>query len=321
MVRAPAKLNLFLSIRGRRRDGYHDLITILQSVSVFDRLRLSIVGPPGQRHYPATRRRMRLALIHDGGPGIPVDEDNLAIQAAQALGRLTNVLDLDVVDEAEARRAREPGSAPVTLIQLQKRIPVAGGMAGGSADAAAALVGLNQLWGCHLSSFNLNKIAMSLGTDVPFCRLGGTALGTGRGTRLARVICKGTYWWVVCQSGKPLLTAEVYAAWDRECTPTQADPRPTVSALEAQDARALAAALHNDLEPAAFSLQPGLADAKARLIDAGALGAVLSGSGPTMLALCESQQAATALAHSVADHFRVVKVACSPAGSPEVTLC
>lgn len=321
LVRVPAKANLFLAIRGRRSDGYHELVTVLQSISLYDQLRVWIAGPSGQGHHPAARRRMRIRLLHDGGPDVPADHDNLTIRAARALGHITKVLDLDIVDEEEARRAYQPGAVPVTVMELEKRIPVGGGMAGGSADAAAALIGLNELWGCHLSRESLKAVGAALGTDVPFCVIGGTALGTGRGVTLARVLCSGVFWWVVCQSHEPLSTADVYQAWDRECTPSALEPDPVVTALRQCDARALGAALHNCLEPAAFALRPELADAKAQLIDAGALGAVLSGSGPTLLALCESEEAAHALASSVAGRFHSVSVARSPAGGPEVAAC
>jgi 4-diphosphocytidyl-2-C-methyl-D-erythritol kinase len=318
-VRVPAKVNLFLSILGRRSDGYHELVTVLQSVTLFDRMRFTITGPPGQGQHPAARRRMRVCLTHDGGPDVPTDKDNLAIRAAWALGHVTKVLDLALVEEAS--HAGEFSRAPVTVIELQKRIPVGGGLAGGSADAAAALVGLNELWGCYLSRDSLKAIGSTLGSDVPFCCVGGTAIGTGRGTRLSRAICRGVYWWVICQAHAPLSTAAVYQAWDRECTPTEKNPRLVLAALAAHDPKALGASLSNDLEPAAFSLRPELAEAKTLLVDEGALGAVLSGSGPTLLALCESQQAARALARAVAGHFQAVEVACSPAGGPEAILC
>lgn len=321
LVRVPAKANLFLAIRGRRPDGYHQLVTVLQSVSLYDQLWVWIAGPPGQGHHPAARRRMRMRLLHDAGPDVPADQSNLAIRAARALGHVTKVLDLDIVDEQEARRAWQPGAVPVTVMELEKKIPVGGGMAGGSADAAAALIGLNELWGCHLSRESLKAVGSALGTDVPFCVIGGTALGTGRGTTLAQVLCPGMFWWVVCQAYEPLSTADVYRAWDRECAPSALEPDPVVTALRTCDARALGAALHNDLEPAAFALRPELADAKAQLISAGALGAVLSGSGPTLLALCESEDAARSLASAVAGRFRSVSVARSPAGGPEVTPC
>lgn len=321
IVRVPAKVNLFLAIRGRRPDGYHELVTVLQSVSLYDRLWIWIAGPPGRGHHPAARRRMRIRLIHDAGPDVPADQRNLAVRAARALGHVTKVLDLDLVDEQETRRAWQPAAVPVTVMELKKQIPVGGGMAGGSADAAAALVGLNELWGCHLSRESLKAIGSTLGTDVPFCVIGGTALGTGRGVTLAQVLCTGAFWWVACQAYEPLLTADVYRAWDQECAPSTIGPDAVVTALRMCDARALGAALYNDLECAAFALRPELADAKAQLIDAGALGAVLSGSGPTLLALCESEEAARVLARSVAGRFRSVSVVRSPAGGPGVTPC
>lgn len=321
LVRAPAKANLFLAIRGRRPDGYHELVTVLQSVSLYDHLRVWIAGPVSQGEHPAARMRMRVRLIHDAGPDVPTDQSNLAIRAARALGHVAKVLDLAIVDEQEARHAYQPGSVPVTMMDLEKRIPVGAGMAGGSADAAAALIALNELWGCYLSRESLEAVGSTLGTDVSFCVTGGTALGTGRGATLAQVLCSGTFWWVVCQAHEPLFTADVYRAWDRECAPSACEPDPVVTALRTCDARALGAALHNDLEPAAFALRPELADAKAQLISAGALGAVLSGSGPTLLALCESEETARSLASSVAGRFRSVSVARSPVGGPEVVPC
>lgn len=264
---------------------------------------------------------MRIRMTHDAGSAVPLDQENLAIRAARALGHVTKVLDLDLVDEEEARRAHEPGSVPVTVIELAKHIPVAGGMAGGSADAAAALVGLNELWGCGLSRGNLQAVGSALGTDVPFCCVGGTALATGRGTTLTPVLAHGAYWWAVCQAHEPLSTADVYRAWDRVCAPSDASADQVLSALRTGDPLMLGKVLRNDLEPAAFSLRPELADAKALLIDAGALGAVLSGSGPTMLALCETEGDARSLARSVAGRFRFVTVARSPAGGPEISPC
>jgi 4-diphosphocytidyl-2-C-methyl-D-erythritol kinase len=318
LVRAPAKVNLFLAIRGRRPDGYHELVTVLQSVSLYDWLRVWIAGPLSQGEHPAARMRMRVRLIHDAGRDVPTDQGNLAIRAARALGHAAKVLDLSVVDEEEARGAYQPGAVPVTMMDLEKHIPVGGGMAGGSADAAAALVALNELWGCYLSRESLKAVGSTLGSDIPFCVAGGTAIGTGRGVTLTHVLCTGVFWWVVCQAHEPLLTADVYRAWDQECAPSTREPGLMITALRMHDVRALGAALHNDLEPAAFALRPELADAKAHLISAGALGAVLSGSGPTLLALCESEETAHSLASSVANRFRSVSVVYSPAGAPEV---
>ncbi len=320
-VRVPAKINLFLGVRGRRPDGYHELVTVFQTLSLYDRLRVGLIGPPGQGQHPAARRRMRLRLWHDGGATVPSAEDNLAVQAARALGDAAGVIDLAFVDERAARRALpdvDPAATPYTVLDLRKGIPVAGGMAGGSADAAAALVALNELWSCRLDRDTLRSLGADLGSDVPFCVVGGTALATGRGTALAQVLCRGTFHWVVCTTEQPLSTAEVYRAWDAHCDANEVQPDAVLQALRNEDAEALGAALHNDLEPAAFVLRPELAEHKAALLDAGALGAVLSGSGPTLLALSESESGAAAVADAVASRFAAVSVAHSPAGGPEL---
>jgi 4-diphosphocytidyl-2-C-methyl-D-erythritol kinase len=309
-VRVPAKLNLFLAVRGRRSDGYHELVTVLQTVSLFDGLRLGVVGPPGRGHHPAGRRRMRVEVRHDRVAGLPEPGKNSAARAAVALGRLTGI-------EADPT-ARDGGGEPRTVVDLRKGIPVAGGMAGGSADAAGALVGLNELWGCELTRDELRELAATLGSDVPFCLVGGTALATGRGTALAQVLCRGTFHWVVCPSSEPLLTTDVYRSWDRHCRPSEMEPDAVLQALRSQDPVALGAALHNDLEPAAFALRPELEVDKKALFDAGALGAVLSGSGPTLLGLAADAASARRIAAEVADRFRDVATAHSPAGGPDV---
>lgn len=323
-VRVPAKLNLFLGVRGTRPDGYHELITVFQTVSLYDLLRVGIIGPPGQGHHPAARRRMRLRLWHDAGVDVPAGADNLAFKAARSLAAAAGVIDLAFVDERGVRPAdpeTEPPQSPYTVLDLRKGIPVGGGMAGGSADAAAALVALNELWACELSRDDLRALGADIGSDVPFCVVGGTALATGRGTALAQVLCRGTFHWVVCAVPEPLSTADVYRSWDDCCTVNEVQPDAVLAALRGQDAEALGAALHNDLEAAAFALRPELEEGKKRLLDAGALGAVLSGSGPTLLALCESHQAAQALADRVRPHFAATTVAQSPSGGPELRPC
>ncbi|MPZ72293.1 MAG: 4-(cytidine 5'-diphospho)-2-C-methyl-D-erythritol kinase [Nitriliruptorales bacterium] len=323
-VRVPAKLNLFLSVRGRRPDGYHELVTVFQSVSLYDRVRAGLIGPPGQGHHPAARRRMRVALWHDAGPGVPSGTENLAVRAARALGSAAGVIDLAFVD-ARALRPADPevdhASSPYTVIDLRKSIPVGAGMAGGSADAAAALVALNELWACELSRDDLRAVAAHIGSDVPFCVVGGTALATGRGTALAQVLCRGTFHWVVCTADQPLPTADVYRSWDHNCTVNEVQPDAVVQALRTTDPEALGAALHNDLEPAAFALRPQLREQRDALLDAGALGAVLSGSGPTLLALTESAEAATGVCKLMESDFHSVRVATSPAGGPELHPC
>lgn len=336
-VRVPAKLNLFLAVRGRMTGGYHELVTVLQTVSLFDELDVGVVGPPGRGHHPAGRRRMRVELRHDPVDGLPPAADNLAARAAIALGRASGMLEDNAVAVAgvvrggeaarmlESEPGQEPGEDPPApeesriVLDLRKGIPIAGGMAGGSADAAAALVALNTLWACDFSREELREVAAEVGSDVPFCLVGGTALATGRGTALAQVLCRGTFHWVVCQAAEPLGTADVYRSWDRHCRPSEYEPDAVLQALRSQDPVALGAALHNDLEPAAYALRPELEMDKKALLGAGALGAVLSGSGPTLLALAVDEAAARVIADRVADRFPRVAVASSPAGGPDLS--
>jgi 4-diphosphocytidyl-2-C-methyl-D-erythritol kinase len=208
---------------------------------------------------------------------------------------------------------------PVTHLHLAKRIPVAAGMAGGSADAAATLLALNDLWEVELERDELRALAAELGADVPFCVTGGTALATGIGTATAQVLTRGVYHWVVGISDEPAATAEVYRAFDEVGTGSDDEPDAVLQALRTGDVEALGAALHNDLEVAAMHLRPELADHKQALLDAGASGALLSGSGPTLLGLAASAQEARIIADAVRDRFDRVEVAMSPAGGPELS--
>ena len=191
-------------------------------------------------------------------------------------------------------------------------------MAGGSADAAAVLVALNHLWEVDLDRDVLRDLAAELGADVPFCVTGGTALATGTGTATAQVLTRGDYHWVIGISDEPLSTPEVYGTFDRIGAPSEVEPDAVLQALRTGDTEALGAALHNDLEQAAFHLRPTLRDARDALLDAGALGALVSGSGPTVVGLAATAQHAAELAGAVATHFDRVEVAVSPAGGPEV---
>jgi 4-diphosphocytidyl-2-C-methyl-D-erythritol kinase len=316
-VRVPAKLNLFLAVRGVRDDGFHELVTVMQTVGLHDELQVGVVGPPGRGHHPAARRHMGVELWTRQAEGLPPAADNLAVRAAGALGSATGTIEVTAL---ESDRLHDASSAR-TVMDLRKEIPIAGGMAGGSADAAAALVALNELWGCELDRDELRELAADLGSDVPFCVVGGTALATGRGTALAQVLCRGTFHWVVATADEPLSTAAVYRAWDEHCEPSEIEPDAVLAALRSEDAEALGAALHNDLQPAAFALRPSLREDREAFLDAGALGAVLSGSGPTMLALAESRADAERLAAAVAGRFARTVVASSPAGGPEVRRC
>ncbi len=307
-VRVPAKINLFLAVRGRRADGYHELVSIMQTIGLHDELTAAIVGDAGAAQHPALRPRMQIDLAHDSSELVPTDDRNLAMKAARILLR-----------EMGAPVDAQPlPNAPATHVDLHKVIPVAAGMAGGSADAAAALIALNALWGCELTRDELRELAAELGADVPFCVLGGTALATGTGSATAQVLVRGTYHWMVGMSADPLSTAHVYETFAEVGTPSEVEPDAVLHALRTGDAEALGAALYNDLEQAAFHLRPSLRAARDALLDAGALGAVLSGSGPTMLALAENQMHANELAERSRGLFERTAVAPSPAGAPEL---
>ncbi len=308
-VRVPAKLNLFLSVRGIRDDGFHELVTVFQSVSLHDELRCALVGLPGRRHHPAGRRRMRVELWAD--PTAPQGGDNLALRAALRLAELSGIVPTPGTAARDAVR---------TIIDLDKRIPMTAGLAGGSADAAGALVALNRLWGCGLTVDQLRGVGAELGSDVPFCVTGGTALGVGRGTDITPVMSGGPFHWVICPDPEPLATPEVYRVWDQRCAPGTIDPDETLLALRSSDVGRLAAALHNELEPAAFVVRPRLAERRRRLLDAGAVAAVLAGSGPTLLGLVADEGAAQTLAAAVEPWCPQRIVATSPAGGPELSI-
>jgi 4-diphosphocytidyl-2-C-methyl-D-erythritol kinase len=304
-VAVPAKINLFLAVRGRRPDGYHDLVTVLQSVALYDEVSVSMNEVGGL--HPSARSRMSISLTHDATEDLPCDDGNLAVRAAHML--LTTIGGSGAGGEVDG---------PVTRVHLRKRIPVAGGMAGGSADAAGALVGLNELWDCELNTDELRELAAGLGADVPFCVQGGTALATGTGAQTLQVLSRGVNHWVIGVNDEPLSTPTVYAAWDEHCTPSEREPDAVLAALGTGDTLALGDALHNDLEPAAISLRPELEKQRDRLLAEGAVGAVVSGSGPTVLGLAPDQVTAQRISERVADEFDRVLVASGPAGGPEV---
>jgi len=305
-VRVPAKINLHLAVGPRRPDGYHDLVTVLQTVSLHDTLRVRC--DDGQALHPTARRRMGLVLTADGvGDGdVPLGDDNLVLVAGRRLMR-----EVGMGGDAD-------DGGPATRLHLTKRIPVAAGMAGGSADAAAALVGLDRVWGTDLGPERLRRLAADVGSDVPFCVGGGTALARGTGTDVAPALARGTTHWVVGVDAGALGTADVYRAFDGLPAPAAADPDRMLQALRTGDVEALGAAVRNDLEPAAFALRPDLRERRDALQDAGAIAALVSGSGPTLLGLAADAAHARALADRVADLFARVEVVTAPAGGPEV---
>jgi 4-diphosphocytidyl-2-C-methyl-D-erythritol kinase len=286
-VRAPAKLNLQLCVGPLRADGYHDLTTVFHAVSVYDEV--------------TVRRADALSVVVQGetAEGVPTGGSNLAVRAVQLL-------------------AEEAGVPPYVSLLLHKDIPVAGGCAGGSADAAAALVACDVLWGLGLTKEELSVLAARLGSDVPFALHGGTALGTGRGERLSPALGSGTYHWALALAEDGLSTPEVYAELDRqrETRPPRVgtEPSDVLAALRRGSAPALGKALGNDLQPAALALRPQLAELLETGLALGALGGVVSGSGPTVAFLARDEGHANALASGVSEggSCRAVRVAHGP---------
>jgi 4-diphosphocytidyl-2-C-methyl-D-erythritol kinase len=270
-VRVPGKVNLYLAVGDRRDDGYHELTTVFHAVSLLDEV---------------TVRNADVLSVEMSGEGVeslPTDERNLAWRAAELM-------------------AEHVGRAPDVAISIEKAIPVAGGMAGGSADAAAVLVAINTLWELGVPRRDLHALAAQLGSDVPFALHGGTALGTGRGEELATVLARSTFHWVLAFADDGLSTPAVFSEIDRlrdtagagrDQPPRLDDPEPMLAALAAGDPAELAPLLGNDLQPAALSLDPALRRTLRAGADAGALAGIVSGSGPTCAFLCTS--AATAI--------------------------
>ena len=271
-VRVPAKINLHLSVGDVRKDGKHELVTVYQAVSLYDEV---TVEPDD---------RLSVAVVGEGAGEVPLDRDNLAGQAIIA---------------AAAVAGREPH----LRVTVRKGIPVAGGMAGGSADAAAALVAADALWGSALDRVVLEGLAAGLGSDVAFLLAGGNALGTGHGEQISPVLGTGEFHWVLAIADFGLSTGAVYDELDR----MRADGGPApigppdgiLAALRAADTVALGRALANDLQPAALVLRPQLA----RVLDAGrelgAVGGIVSGSGPTVALLARSSPESVRIASAL----------------------
>jgi len=286
-VRVPGKVNLFLGVGDRRPDGYHELTTVFHAVSLFDEITVR------------TADVMTLDVVGEGSGELPVDGRNLAWQAAELL-------------------ADHVGRAPDVAITIEKAIPVAGGMAGGSADAAAVLVAINALWEQGVPRRDLHALAAQLGSDVPFALHGGTALGTGRGEELATVLARNTFHWVLAFGRGGLSTAKVFAETDELRAagdpPRLAEVEPVLAALATGDPTALAPLLGNELQAAALSLDPELRRTLRAGTEAGALAGIVSGSGPTCAFLCPSAAAAVQVGSELAGAgvCRTVRVASGP---------
>ncbi|MFE6038461.1 4-(cytidine 5'-diphospho)-2-C-methyl-D-erythritol kinase [Streptomyces sp. NPDC056452] len=287
-VRVPAKVNAQLAVGAARPDGFHDLANVFLAVGLYDEV---------------TVTRAEALSVTCSGPDaaqVPLDATNLAARAAIAL-------------------AERHGVAPDVHIHIAKDIPVAGGMAGGSADGAAALLACDALWSTGSTREELLAICAELGSDVPFSLVGGAALGVGRGEQLTPVDVGGTFHWVFAVADGGLSTPAVYGEFDRLTANTQV-PGPTASAalldaLRAGDTAALAGALSNDLQAAALSLRPSLADTLAAGTAAGALAALVSGSGPTTAFLVADAESAEKVADALVTSgtCRSARAAVSPA--------
>jgi 4-diphosphocytidyl-2-C-methyl-D-erythritol kinase len=289
-VRAPAKVNLHLGVGPLRSDGKHELHTIYHAVSLFDTVTVE----------RTEKRGVTVEVEGEIVDDVPLDDDNLAAQAVRAVAAVAGV-------------------DPAAHITLRKDIPVGGGLAGGSADAAAALVAADALWGAQLSQRELERLASGLGSDVAFLLHGGTALGTGHGEIVSPVLSRGEWHWVLAVAEIGLSTPTVYAELDRQRGDNQPDEPSAadgvIAALLTGDPVALGLALRNDLQSPALQLRPNLA----RVLDAGrelgAAGGIVSGSGPTVALLARTPGDAVRIASALAgyDVCRTVRRATGPA--------
>jgi len=286
-VRAPGKINLYLAVGDLRETGYHQLTTVFHAVSLVDEVTVRNADV------------LALEITGEGADQLPLDERNLAWQAAELM-------------------AEHVGRSPDVSIMIDKSIPVAGGMAGGSADAAAVLVALNSLWELGVPRRDLHTLAAKLGSDVPFALHGGTALGTGRGEELATVLARDTFHWVLAFAKGGLSTPKVFRELDRlrkvGQPPRLGEAGPVLAALAAGDPERLAPLLGNELQAAAVSLSAPLRRVLRAGVEAGALAGLVSGSGPTCAFLCRSASSAVDVGTELsgAGVCRTVRVASGP---------
>jgi 4-diphosphocytidyl-2-C-methyl-D-erythritol kinase len=270
-VRAPAKINLGLSVGAAQPDGYHNVVTIYQAISLYDEVKAR----------PAPDGDISVKVTGEGADVVPLGDANLAVQAAVALSKAYGV------------------TAGVAL-SVHKTIAMAGGLAGGSADAAGALVACDALWGVGAPREELADLSADLGSDVPFCLAGGNAVGTRRGDVISPVLARGTYEWVLAYADTGLSTPQVYSELDRfrgskpVSGPAVSDA--LMAGLRSGDPYAVGIALHNDLEPAAVRLRPSLRRTLALGAEYGALGSMVAGAGPTCLFLAADEDHAIDLA-------------------------
>jgi 4-diphosphocytidyl-2-C-methyl-D-erythritol kinase len=278
VVSAPAKINLCLGVGGARDDGFHALATVYQAIGLYDQV--TVRPADGWSLSVTGHERIQVEQV-------PADESNIAVRAALLL-------------------AAHHGIDPDVAIAIDKGIPVAGGMAGGSADGAATLLACDTLWGLRTPRGELLELAGELGSDVPFALLGGTAIGTGRGEVVTPAMTRGEYWWVVLEADVGLSTPAVYREFDAmhgpRAVPDPVIPDALMEALRRGDVEALGEALCNDLQPAALRLRPELQRALEHGLEETAFGALISGSGPSCLFLCEGRAHAVQVASALSGH-------------------
>lgn len=274
-VKAPGKINVFFRVGALQADGYHDVASLYQAVSLCEEV---------------TAEHADDFSVRFTGPidtaGLPTDDTNLAVRAARML----------------AAHTRYTGGVSLTIL---KRVPIAGGMGGGSADAAATLLACDELWGTGLGRSGLLPLAAEIGADVPFALEGGTAVGTGRGDELSPALAKGTFHWVLALSDAGLSTPVVYETLDqhRDRHARELGPQPdlvkvdtaVLQAVRIGDADSLAESMHNDLQTAALKLAPNLMELLELGESRGALAGIVSGSGPTVAFLAQDAQSASEL--------------------------
>jgi 4-diphosphocytidyl-2-C-methyl-D-erythritol kinase len=276
-VRVPAKINLQLAVGPPRPDGYHDLVTVFHAISLVDEVTVE------------TAQADSVRVSGEDADAVPADRENLALKAVAALRAVCALRGTDMPDHAGA------------AVTIRKRIPVAAGLAGGSADAAAALVACNELWQAELTQQELFEVSAGIGSDVAFAVLGGTAVGRGRGERLTQALVpQARYHWVLAFADGYLSTPKVYGTLDklRGAGPVP-DPELSselMSALRAGDPERLGRALSNDLQEPALAMFPALRKTLDAGLELGALGALVSGSGPTCFFLARDSSHATDLA-------------------------
>lgn len=281
---APGKINIFFKVGSLKNDGYHDVLSIYQALDIRETVKVA----------DSSRWTVSVsgALSDEQIAAVPTGEDNLVVRAAKSIGQLAKITRI-----------------PELSFEITKNVPVAGGMGGGSADAAAAMLAVDELWDTRIDGETLMKAAAELGADIPFALLGGTALGIGRGDKLDSIEEVKKLHWVLVPMDAGLSTPRVYAKLDEmraaagqdpTLVPAPEVPQELINALVHGDAREVAKHLHNDLQDAAVALMPELSITMHAGLAAGALAAMVSGSGPTIAMLAESEDAAESIANHLA---------------------